>query len=291
MDEILARLVLRAVDSSEARQTRPSAIRFGSVGIRGEDAAAPVDDIPTARINFTLKEEADTVRWLHQELETGHDLPLREAEAVVHALSVAMHGDQQLILPLLKIKQFDEYTTTHSINVSVLTMGLAEYRGLGARDVRAFGTAGLLHDLGKVKVPRDILNKAGKLTPEERAVMNDHPAEGARIIIRTEKDLDLAAVVAYEHHVMINGGGYPGFKYARDCHLASKLVHVCDVYDALRTNRPYRDAWPAEKVLAYLEERAGTEFDAESATQFVKMMREREARVASVAEDEAVPTG
>jgi putative nucleotidyltransferase with HDIG domain len=209
---------------------------------------------------------------------------------VGRSLTAAMHGDQQLILPLLKLKEFDEYTTTHSINVSVLTMGLAEYLDMGARDVRAFGIAGLLHDLGKVKIPKDILNKAGKLSPEERAIMNNHPIEGARIIISTEKDLDLAAVVAYEHHIMLNGGGYPTLRYARDCHQSSKLVHVCDVYDALRTNRPYREAWPSEKVLGYLEERAGTEFDGEVARRFVQMMREREARVTPVSEDEAVPT-
>jgi putative nucleotidyltransferase with HDIG domain len=292
LDEILARLVLRAIDTSEARQTRPSAIRFGSVGIRGDEGTptAAAEDIPTATISFTLKEEADTVRWLHEELQTGHALPLREAEAVVRALSVAMHGDQQMILPLLRLREFDEYTTTHSINVSVLAMGLAEYLGLGARDVRAFGIAGLMHDLGKVKIPKDVLNKAGKLSAEERAVMNAHPVEGARIIISTEKDLDLAAVVAYEHHIMLNGGGYPSLKYARDCHHASKLVHVCDVYDALRTNRPYREAWPSEKVLSYLEERAGTEFDGEVAAQFVKMIRERESRVSAITEDEAVPT-
>jgi putative two-component system response regulator len=169
-------------------------------------------------------------------------------------------------------------------------MGLAEYLGLGARDVRAFGTAGLLHDLGKTKIPKDVLNKAGKLTPEERAIMNAHPVEGAKIIIATEQDLDLAAVVAYEHHIMLNGGGYPGLTFARDCHPASKLVHVCDVYDALRTNRPYREAWPSEKVLAYLEERGGSEFDGEVAAQFVRMMRERESQITAVEADDAVPT-
>ncbi|MBI4419371.1 MAG: hypothetical protein HY560_00970, partial [Gemmatimonadetes bacterium] len=95
-------------------------------------------------------------------------------------------------------------------------------------------------------------------------------------------------VVAYEHHVMLNGGGYPGFQYVRDCHRASRLVHVCDVYDALRTNRPYRDAWPPEKVLAYVEERSGTEFDGDVAHAFTHMMREWEPRVAAVTEEETI---
>jgi len=159
--------------------------------------------------------------------------------------------------------------------------------GLGARDVRSFGVSGLLHDIGKTKIPTEILNKAGRLTPEEREVMNRHPVEGARIIVASEENLDLAAVVAYEHHIMLNGGGYPRFDYPRDCHHASKMVHVCDVYDALRTNRPYRAAWPSPKVLGYVEERAGSEFDAEIARSFLKMMAEWEPRLATA--DAALP--
>jgi len=87
-------------------------------------------------------------------------------------------------------------------------------------------------------------------------------------------------VVAYEHHIMINGGGYPALHYARDCHQASKLVHVCDVYDALRTRRPYREAWSSEKTLGYLQERSGLEFDVELCGAFVRMMKQWEGQVA-----------
>jgi HD-GYP domain-containing protein (c-di-GMP phosphodiesterase class II) len=158
---------------------------------------------------------------------------------------------------------------------------------MGPRDVRAFGVAGLLHDLGKVKVPTEILNKAGRLTPEERQVMNSHPAEGARLILSAEPELDLAAVVAYEHHIMINGGGYPRFTYERACHQASRFVHVCDVYDALRTNRPYRDAWPSDKILAYIEERAGVEFDGQIGHAFTRMVTEWETGLSEVTEETA----
>jgi putative nucleotidyltransferase with HDIG domain len=189
---------------------------------------------------------------------------------------MAMHSDQQMILPLLQLREFDEYTTTHSLNVSVLTMALAEAVGLSAQDVRTFGIAGLLHDLGKVNIPTDILNKPGKLTDDERQVMQRHPVDGARLIIESGRKLDLAAAVAHEHHIMINGNGYPRCHYHRDCHKASKLVHVCDVYDALRTKRPYRDAWESERVLAYIGERAGTEFEPDAANAFVAMMRKTE---------------
>ena len=100
------------------------------------------------------------------------------------------------------------------------------------------------------------------------------------MIIATEKDLDLAAVVAYEHHIMLNGGGYPSLKYPRDRHYASKMVHVCDVYDALRTKRPYRESWESERTLAYIEGRAGIEFDPAIARSFIAMMRKWDHRIA-----------
>ena len=286
LDEVLARLTLSAIDTSEARQMRRSSIRFGSVGVKGDaDVAQPV---LTATISYALKEEAETVRWFHDQVRTRGIVPLTEAEAVVRSLSIAMHGGRDIVIPLLQLKEFDQYTTTHSMNVGVLAMALAEYLALGAREVRAFGIAGLLHDIGKVKIPIEVLTKPGRFTDEERALMNEHPAQGARLILQSEERLDLPAVVAYEHHIMLNGGGYPTFRFRRDCHHASKLVHVCDVYDALRTNRPYREAWPQEKALTYLEDRAGAEFDPELVAAFVRMMRQWEPRLA-VLTDEAAP--
>jgi putative two-component system response regulator len=184
-----------------------------------------------------------------------------------------------MVLPLLQLKEFDQYTTTHSLNVAVLAMGLAEQVGCSAAEVRAYGVAGLLHDLGKTRIPIEILTKPGKLSDDERSIMNRHPADGARIILQSDEDLDLAAVVAYEHHIMLNGGGYPRLHYGRACALASRLVHVCDVFDALRTNRPYREAWESEKVLAYLTERAGTEFDPDLVQAFIRMLQRGEAEV------------
>jgi len=286
LDEVLARVNVSMIDTTESRQMRRTSIRFGAVGLRGEAELAP-EALPTATISFSLGEEADTLRWLQKEVQTTGAVPLVEAEAVVRSLAVAMHGGRQIVLPLLQLKEFDQYTTTHSLNVAVLAMALAEFLGLAARDVRAFGIAGLLHDVGKTKIPIEVLTKPGKLTDEERALMNEHPAAGARILLDTEEDLDLAVVVAYEHHIMINGGGYPTLSYPRACHHASRLVHVCDVYDALRTRRPYRDAWEFERVLGYLNERSGLEFDAELVATFIRMMREWEPQVAVLSDEHA----
>ena len=119
--------------------------------------------------------------------------------------------------------------------------------------------------------------------------MRRHPVDGAKIIYESDRQLDLASAVAYEHHIMINGGGYPGRHFQRECHKASKLVHVCDVYDALRTKRPYREAWESERVLAQIESGAGPDFDAELAQSFIQMMRQWERRVAVVDDKTPLP--
>jgi len=282
LEQMMARITLSFIDSAQVRQTRSVGIKIGALGIKGDSGELPQSlevDVPIARMSYSLGEEAESIQSMHRDVQDRGKFPLAEAEAVVRSLSMAMHGDQEMILPLLQLREFDEYTTTHSLNVSVLTMALAESIGLSSDDVRTFGIAGLLHDLGKVNIPPDILNKPGKLTDEERLIMQNHPTDGARLILESGRRLDLAAAVAHEHHIMINGHGYPKCHYPRDCHKASKLIHVCDVYDALRTRRPYREAWESQRVLAYIEERAGSEFEPEAATAFVTMMKRIESGI------------
>ncbi len=267
-----------------ARRARPTSIKFGIVGIKGhgreledEEERPAGGDVP-----YALREELDAVDWIHSELREQRGLHLVEAEAIVRSLSVAMHADNEYLVPLLRLKEFDQYTATHAINVCVLTMAMTEFIGLRPKEVTAFGLSGLLHDLGMVTIPEDIVNKPEKLTDPEREVMKRHPVAGARIIIEAEQNLDLAAVVAYEHHIRVDGGGYPSFGFRRTCHQASNLVHICDVFDALRTDRPYRAGWDTAQVLVRLNEGSGTEFDHELAQSFIRMILDREGKIVDV---------
>jgi putative nucleotidyltransferase with HDIG domain len=286
LQEIQARLTQSSAGTAAQRQMRDLGVRFGAVGVDLE----PVVAAPAGGSAITgLVEEVDTLHWMQAEVLSGAAIPMLEAEAVVRSLSIAMHADAGMLLPLLQLKEFDQYTTTHSLNVSVLAMALAEALSLSPREVRAMGVSGLLHDVGKSKIPIEVLTKPGKLSDEERQIMNRHPGDGARMILQSDADLELAAVVAYEHHIMLDGGGYPALHYCRGCAFGSRLVHVCDVYDALSTKRPYRDAWPQEQTLAYLEERAGSEFDPFLVTVFARMMRTGEARIQRLDAQGATP--
>jgi len=266
----------RPQGADEGNLSRQTAIRFGAIGVQGVSSGGGSVEPALPDMPYSLEEESEAIRYIHSQVAGDQTVPLVEAEAVVRSLSGALHSDRQMLIPLLKLKSFDQYTTTHSINVSVLSMALAEALGHNPRDVRILGVAGLLHDLGKVRVPPEILSKPGSLSPEERELLERHPSDGARIILNSDKRLTLPAAVAFEHHITINGGGYPRRHFARDCHYASTVVHVCDVYDALHTDRPYRAAWPSAKALHYIERRADREFDPAVANAFIALMRKNE---------------
>jgi putative nucleotidyltransferase with HDIG domain len=222
----------------------------------------------------TLAEETDAVEYVHDEVSAGRGVPMAEVEAIVHGLAVTIHREQHLVLPLLELKSFDQYTTTHSCNVAMLSIGLSEELGLDTAKVRAIGTAALLHDIGKVKVPLDVMIKPGKLSEEEFALMKSHPVEGAKILSQRGSGNALAATVAYEHHIWFNGrGGYPGLSFRREAHYASRIVHVCDVYDALCSKRPYREAWSQSRALDLLRGLQGTELDPMVYSAFERMVQ------------------
>lgn len=286
-ERFLSSLHARLSTEEEDPLDERGAIRYGAVELRGQEDLAPT---LTGLLDYSLKDEIEAMAWVNAESRERGTLHLAEADTVVRSLALAMHSDQEFMIPLVYLKGHDQYTATHSLNISVLSMALAEFIEVPARDVTRIGVAGLLHDIGKTRIPTELLNKPGKLEPEEKAQIDRHPVEGAKILIEREAGLDLAAIVAYEHHIRYDGGGYPTRTYKRPCHPASDLVHVCDVYDALRTHRPYREAWEQERVLGYLEEGLGAEFEPRLGEAFIQLMRRWEDRLFRVThEDNALP--
>ena len=284
VEELFRQVSGRCFDTAETRQLVRPPIRFGQLKVKDPgssgEAGPRLADLKdrgirgqgVAGIAVDLTEEVAAVRWIHGEVQAGGGIPMAEVEAVVRALASTMHQGEQMLVPLLVLKQYDQYTTTHACNVSVLAMGLAERLGFSPAETRAVGVAGLLHDIGKVAIPHELLVKPGRFTDEERKIVQRHPADGARLILERERGLGLAAVVAYEHHIFLNGGGYPAIRFPRACHYASRIVHVCDIYDALCTDRPYRQAWEPEQALTYLVEQSGKELDPEIVQAFSEMV-------------------
>ena len=277
LEEIHARLSLEDAGASIQEVAGQSSIKFGEVGIDGlsDDEAEPVT---TATMRMNLREEAQTIDWLHGEVMRSGEVPVSEAVAVVKLLSLAMHSERDVVVPLVHLKQVDQYTTTHSINVSMLSMGLAEFLNFASVDVRAIGEAALLHDVGKTKIPLSVLNKPGKLTPDEWQLIQTHTTEGARILLASTGHMELAAIVAYYHHLDWRGNGYPEMRFPRQPHQVSRLIQVCDIYDALRTRRPFRPPWPHDRAVEYICSKAGESLDPEFADAFLSMIRQWEPR-------------
>ena len=277
LEEVHARMSLEGSGASIQEVAGQTSIRYGEVGVEGlsDDEA---DEIPTATMKMNLREEADTIGWLHGEVLRSGEVPVNEAVAVVKLLSLAMHSERDVVVPLVHLKQVDQYTTTHSINVSMLSMGLAEFLNFASVDVRAIGEAALLHDVGKTLIPLEVLNKPGKLTPDEWTLIQTHTTEGARILLTSSGRMELASIVAYEHHLTWQGEGYPVMTFQRQPHQVSRLIQVCDIYDALRTRRPFRPPWPHDRTVEYMRTKAGTELDPEYVDAFLSMIRQWEPR-------------
>jgi len=277
LEEAHARMSLEGEGASFRELDGQTAIRFGGVTL-DPDEAENEEEVFRDPLAISLEEEAEVIQWLHGEIDLHGVVPADEAAAVVKLLSVAMHSEHDVVVPLVQLKSVDQYTTSHSINVSCLSMALAEHLNFVSSDVRTIGEAALLHDVGKTKIPLEVLNKKGKLTDSEWKLIQSHTVEGARILLASGAGMELAATVAYEHHLSFNGEGYPELTYPRQTHEVSRLIQVCDVYDALRTRRPFRPPWPAARTIKFLEEKAGTHLDPDYVPSFIRMIENWEPR-------------
>jgi putative nucleotidyltransferase with HDIG domain len=151
---------------------------------------------------------------------------------------------------------------------------MAQARGLGIDGplLREIGLAALMHDIGKVKTPPEILNKPDKLTPEEFTIMKRHVVDGAEILRGTPEIPSLAPIVAFEHHLRIDGTGYPQGVSRPALNLATMLCGISDVYDAMRSQRKYQQAFPSERILAVLQLNDGKQFDQNLVRRFVQLL-------------------
>jgi putative nucleotidyltransferase with HDIG domain len=175
-------------------------------------------------------------------------------------------------MALTAMRSYDNYTFTHMVNVSILTMAQARALGVEGKLLREFGMSALMHDIGKVRTPKEILNKPEKLTDEEFVVMRRHVVDGAEILRRTPEMPVLAPVVAFEHHLRLDGSGYP-FTVTRDSlNLGSMLCAIADVYDAMRSQRAYQQAYPSDRILAVLKRNEGAQMDQHLVRRFVQLL-------------------
>ena len=270
-DEIV-RLVETISRSEAGDQTaalsRLPHIRVGRLQV-DEQTEAGAGDIATFRRLYGDAVKVAETLWESAGVEGIPDADA--ARGMVDSLAQAVAQNRTALLALTALKNYDNYTFTHMVNVSILTMGQARGVGIDGPLLREFGLAALMHDIGKVKTPNEILNKPDKLTEQEYEILKRHTVDGAQILRKTPEMPTLAPVVAFEHHLRADGTGYPSAQRVR-LNLATTLCGIADVYDAMRSQRVYQPAFPTDRILAVLQRNDGKQFDQNLVRRFVQLV-------------------
>jgi HD-GYP domain-containing protein (c-di-GMP phosphodiesterase class II) len=186
---------------------------------------------------------------MFQEVRMGNAISAEAAGELVEEISSSVLRNPGALISLARLKTADDYTYMHSVAVCALMVSLGRQLGLDEQELREVGMAGLLHDLGKAVMPMDVLNKPGKLTDDEFRVIKSHPVEGHRLLVEGKTVSDIVLDVCLHHHEKVDGSGYPDRLKDDEISLHAKMGAVCDVYDAITSNRPYKAGWdPAESI-------------------------------------------
>jgi putative nucleotidyltransferase with HDIG domain len=214
----------------------------------------------------------ETAENIWEQAKAGDQPDPREARKIIESLAKVVTQDRTSLMALTALKKYDNYTFTHMVNVSVLAMSQARSLNLDGPILREFGFAALMHDIGKVNTPLEVLNKPGKLEKDEFEIMKRHVIDGAHILRKTPEMPALAPIVAFEHHLKQDLSGYPENIGHRNLNLCTMVVSIADVFDALRSNRPYRQGLATDRIRTIMGEQGNPQFNQKLLKRFVNIM-------------------
>ena len=256
-----------------------------TAGAAGTEAAVPAVAVAVAHVAPALSREAEmaharrllertrqAVQTMFDEARMGKALAVGQAYELVDDIASSVLRGGGLLLGLARLKTADNYTYMHSVAVCALMTALARELELAPEQVRSAGLAGLLHDIGKMAVPSSILNKPGSLSDAEFSSVRAHPAAGHRMLLEVGEIDPVALDVCLNHHEKLDGSGYPKGLCGEEISLYARMGAICDVYDAITSNRPYKQGWcPAESLRRMAAWRGG-HLDATLFAAFVKCL-------------------
>ncbi len=213
-------------------------------------------------VNTLMNENITKVKGIYQGIAKFKRLDMVSLEDAVAGFITTLKRETNVLRIVSPVKSYSEYTYVHATNVSVLTVFQAESLGMKGQDLHDAGMAGLLHDVGKMFVSKQILEKEAKLDVDEWNAIKNHPVFGARYLAALPDVPKLALVTAFEHHMKFDGSGYPDTKRrGRRQHIMSQMAAVADFFDALRAKRPYRAALESPTVVQFMKEASGKDFN------------------------------
>lgn len=216
------------------------------------------------------------VKEMVESIRQQKALNIRKAKRLMQNAVNLILQDESTLLGLANIKNYDEYTFNHSVNVAIYAIALGQRIGIPKKDLSHLGLAGLFHDIGKTQIPKEIINKSEKLATEEWAVMRAHPVVGAEMILRMKEWGGLSTRMmdaAFEHHLKYDLSGYPKLTRKKRISLIGRIITIADFYDALVRPRVYnRFPYVSEKILGIMLERSGKDFDPALVKVFINMI-------------------
>lgn len=217
--------------------------------------------------------ELDALKELYLSVKKHKKIDVRGVDEMVKGFIQGFRREINPLSLLASLKSVHEYTFTHVTNVCILAMGQAETLGFNGEHLHQIGVASLLHDVGKVFIPEEILSKPGKLSQDERRIIETHTVKGARYLMGIEGIPKLAVLSAMEHHLKYDGSGYPSIKGGWRPNIVSQLISIADVFDAMRSSRSYQGALPMQQIADVLKKGSGTSFNPQLVDHFFRLIR------------------
>ena len=218
--------------------------------------------------------ELDELKEMYFSAKKHRKIDVRGVDDMVKGFIKGFRQEINPLALLSSLKSSNEYTFTHVTNVCILTMSQAEHLGFSGKHLHQLGVASLLHDVGKMFIPDEILNKPGILTPAERRTIETHTVKGARYLMGIEGIPKLAVLSALEHHKKFDGSGYPSLMGGWTPHITSQMIGVADVFDAMRSRRSYQEPASPEKIEDVLRKGSGTSFNPQLVDHFLKLINQ-----------------
>jgi putative nucleotidyltransferase with HDIG domain len=259
-----------AVSEAESEaQVEAELVQVADVQSQIEPVSAAEEMERAAKIVMRSKQ---AVVSMFEEARMGNSVDVGGAKQLVEEISDSVSRNHGALISLARLKTVDDYTYMHSVAVCAMMVALAKQLGFDEVQTRSAGLAGLLHDLGKAVMPMEVLNKPGKLTDAEFTIIKSHPVEGHKLLLRGVEVDPMALEVCLHHHEKTDGSGYPDGLKGDEISLFAKMGAVCDVYDAITSNRPYKSGWDPAESLRKMAEWANGHFDPKVFQAFVKSM-------------------
>ncbi len=268
-----------AIKSGVPVRSSPS-IRLGKVELHitphSKELEAAVASFEMAELAKKLAGDAelevDKIKELYFAVEHRKQIDVRGVDEIVKRFVTGFLSNINPISLLASVKQVNEYTFTHAVNVGILTIIQARHLGFSGRVLHEIGVASILHDVGKIFIPDEILSKPGRLTPEERCVIETHPVKGGRYLMSLDGVPKVAVLAAMEHHCKYDGTGYPFVNPEWKPNIVGQMISIADVFDALRSRRSYSEPKPIEVIIDILNKERGVAFNPILVDNFLRLI-------------------